>query len=172
MWRGCTKLTADDLQFFAFVQLPDGRLDINLPPELVEALLPAETFSHTLSLFGEKFRIAYVNLLIHPPSNTYQSWHQDNASLAKDEYFTLLMPLVNAPGMGKTELVVPYTWNLPKAPKTCIPDVKVGQGLVFSGCLWHRGTANWSTDTRYCLYMVVTSAKPNDPRLFENWQKP
>lgn len=133
-------------------------------------MIPKQAKKAILKHFPEDFKIVHTNLLINPPNNNIQDFHQDNSGENPDDYYTLLIPLTDAVGTGKTELVVPYNYDLPKESKrkTIIPDVNIGDGLCFSGCLWHRGTANLSSETRYCIYMIVSNA-PKE-RLFENWK--
>lgn len=146
------------------------RVTISLPPELSRQLLGPKTEEKILGLFPAHFRIAHVNLLINPAHNrSWQNWHQDNSDVDADAYYTLLVPLVDAPGMGKTEVVVPYAYDFPEGQcATLTPNVTVGDGLCFSGCLWHRGTPNLSSSPRHCLYMIVTSA--DQSQLSEDWK--
>lgn len=55
---------------------------------------------------------------------------------------TVLIPLVDVPGMGRTEI-------LTGDETIIVPDVSVGDALIFSGSVWHRGTANLSNMPRY-----------------------
>jgi len=170
-WNGVTKLTDLDLQFFKFVVLPDGRVDINLPMNLVDRLLNDSLVK--IQQLDPTFQIALVNLLVNVTNPSTQNWHQDNGGLGEDEYYTVLIPLVDEPGMGKTEVLVPYTKKFPRKKlkkgevQIATPDVGVGDALIFSGSLWHRGTANYSSMPRYCLYMILTNQDPSV--LFENW---
>ncbi len=168
VYHGCKNLTDYDLNFFKFVQLKDGRVDINLDKDLSKNLIPEETQKTILHNFPKGFEIVHTNLLINPPNENIQDFHQDNSGVDADNYYTLLIPLIDEDGMGKTEIVVPYSYNFPKKPKTIIPDVTIGDGLIFSGCLWHRGTANLSKYTRYCIYMIISNADKS--MLFEDWK--
>lgn len=167
IWNGCIALTDADIAFYKYVNLRDGRVDIHLPQDLADLLICQKTRDAILAHFPDDFRIAHINLLINPPNPNTQEWHQDNGSVSPDDYYTLLIPLNDCQGMGKTEFVEPYTYDFPKYPQTTIPNVQVGDGLLFSGCLWHRGTPNMSKQTRYCVYMIVSRLPEEE--LFETW---
>ena len=168
VWPGARHLTTDELRYYSLVELPDGRVDISLPDSLTKQLLPVAIQDRILTAFPSGFRIASTNLLINPPNNQVQMWHQDNAGLPADSYYTVLIPLVDEEGMGKTEMVLPLAHKLPRKPVGTTPVHTVGDALCFSGCLWHRGTANLSRQTRYCLYLIVTTAP--EQSLFESWR--
>ena len=168
IYKGCVNMTDLDLKYLNHVVLPDGRIDVNLPEELYNKLISKKTMDKILSNFDKTFKIVHVNLLINPYNENVQMWHQDNSSIDPNEYYTLLMPLVDEPMMGKTEIIVPYTYNFSKKHNIITPNVTIGDGLCFSGCLWHRGTANLSKKTRYCIYMIISSHNKNE--LFENWK--
>lgn len=167
IWNGAMKLTDKDIGFYSYVVLPDGRIDISLPKDLGEQLTGSP---HSLLNIGfsEEFEIKSWDLLILPPNPTVQTWHQDNGGCNPDDEYTVFIPLNDAPGMGKTEIAVPYTHNFEDHKQTFSPNVKVGDALVFSGSLWHRGTANFSNQTRYCLYMILTKLPKHN--VFEEWK--
>lgn len=165
-WNGCLNITDGDVKYFGKVKLPCGRMDINLPITLVQEFGLCE--KSILRSFPKGFRIASYQLLITPCSDETQTWHQDHGGLGPDDYYTLLIPLVDIPGMGKTKVKIPYTKDFDKHAKTITPDVTIGDGLLFSGSLWHKGTANVSNSPRYCLYLVISNA-PSE-KLFETWK--
>lgn len=167
IWKGCFNLNDDDIKYFGKVKLPDGRIDVNLPRELAKKIVSIDE-EKLLKFFPEGFRVASYQLLVNPTNPKTQDWHQDNGAIDPDDYYTLLMPLVDAKGMGKTEVRIPYTKKFSKKAKEITPDVKVGDGLLFSGSLWHRGTPNHSKLTRYCIYVIITRA-PKE-KLFEEWK--
>lgn len=159
-WNGLETLTDLDLRHFRYVVLSDGRVDINCPDDLAEKIIP-DLGPRLLSLLPPKqWKIQYINFLINPARNTnVQDWHQDNGDLGND-YYTVLIPLVDVPGMGRTEI-------LTDDGTIIVPDVSVGDALIFSGSVWHRGTANLSNMSRYCIYLVVSCRDKS--LLFENW---
>ena len=150
-YRG-TSSVLEDLRYFNWVQLPDGRIDINIPHGL-HCLIPIP--DNVLQMFPG-YTIVHINLLVTPSGAQTQQWHQDNGKLSLQDYYTILIPLNYSPGMGKTQLVVPYKHKLPKDPVFTEPHLALGDGLCFSGALWHRGTANMSNDTRYCIYLIIS----------------
>jgi hypothetical protein len=173
-WKGAINLTDIDINTFKYVVLPDGRIDINLNTNLVQSILP--NITHKINqLFNHSYNIHYINLLINPPNTNTQQWHQDNSSIHPDYYYTILIPLVDYPNMGKTQIITPYTYSFPHkniknntiTPIT--PNVSIGDALVFSGSLWHRGTPNLSKHTRYCLYIIITASHIDPKLLFEHW---
>jgi ectoine hydroxylase-related dioxygenase (phytanoyl-CoA dioxygenase family) len=85
-----------------------------------------------------------------------------------NKYYTLLIPLTDEPGMGKTEVITPYHKSY-KNGEIITPNVSIGDGLLFSGNLWHRGTANLSKKTRYCIYMIITDLPEEE--LVESWDE-
>ena len=176
IYRGVTQLyEQSDLAYYKWVQLPDGRVDIHLPEALAHQLVPEATRAALLNHMSEwvrggdfsNYRITHINLLITPPYAATQQWHQDNGSLAPEDYYTVLIPLNQNPLFGHTQLVVPYKHKLPKTPHTVEPSVAPGDGLLFSGALWHRGTYNGACVPRYCLYLIVSRAPPES--LVESW---
>jgi hypothetical protein len=179
-WKGLESLPTN----LHYVVLKDGRIDINLPKMIYENFInenkilrhfnfesEGRIFKNEVSSFnateGRIFKVVFVNLLINPEhNNKKQDFHQDNSSIPCDNYYTILIPLTDDENMGKTEIIVPYTYNFPKNQNVITPDIKIGSGLCFSGCLWHRGTPNKSNYPRICLYVIVSTTEDN---LFENW---
>jgi hypothetical protein len=174
IWKGAINLTDLDIKSFKYVILPDGRIDINLDDNLIQSILP-NIKDNISNLFNDSYKISFVNLLINPPNTNTQQWHQDNSSIEPDNYYTILIPLVDYEHMGKTEVIIPYTHSFPHKKiknKTLIPitpNVSIGDALIFSGSLWHRGTPNLSKYTRYCIYMVLTKSDVDSSLLFEHW---
>jgi len=174
IWKGAINLTDLDIKSFKYVILPDGRIDINLDDNLVQAILP-NIKNLIQSLFNNSYNISFINLLINPPNTNIQQWHQDNSAIDPDNYYTILIPLVDYEYMGKTEIIIPYTHSFPhKKIKNniiipIIPNVSIGDALIFSGSLWHRGTPNLSKYTRYCIYIVLTKSDVDSSLLFEHW---
>lgn len=163
-WKGVSNIDR-----FPTVTLPDGRVDVSLPKNLGEVLTIQASEMWNIFFYlnevtdrsGTKpLKIASYNLLINPPNENMQMWHQDYRTCDEKDYYTILIPLNEADGMGKTEIK-----NTNGQP--FIPDVQVGDALVFSGSLTHRGTPNLSNKIRYCLYMVMTRLEKE--KLFENW---
>ena len=165
-WNGIINISDIDLKHYSFVELPDGRIDINLPNELSNKMT-SDFQNNILKYFPADYKIQYINLLINPPNKNMQNWHQDNGGLQKHEYYTVLIPLTHSQGMGKTEVIDSCHKSFPKKYKILIPDINIGDALVFSGSLWHRGTPNLSNHTRYCLYMIVSNQDKS--LLFEAW---
>jgi hypothetical protein len=163
-WKGIGNLSDKDLDDFSYVELPDGRIDINLPPNLWKQFGIEHVLMNLNSngLVTYRHKIHHFNLLINPPNKKTQEWHQDNGSLGAEDYYTLLIPLNDVKGMGKTE-VYDEVDN-----ETYIPDVPVGGGLLFSGQLTHRGTPNLSKGYRYCLYLIISCL--DKEITFENWK--
>ena len=167
-WQGASALTDQDLQFFSHVVLADGRVDVSLPPDLGLELIGEMPYKIGKIGLPENYRIKAWNLLILPPSIIDQVWHQDNGGCSPDEYYTVLIPLNDASGMGKTQIALPYTDDFGDHKTTTTPNIQPGDALVFSGSLWHRETANLSRQTRYCLYLILTSLPKEE--LFETWK--
>lgn len=164
-WNGTINLTDVDLQYFSYVVLADGRIDISLPIDLGIQLGNLPKLKQ-LGLSSD-YQIRAYNLLILPPSDKEQVWHQDNGGCSPEDYYTILIPLNHSTGMGKTEVAIPYTSQFRNHKEIICPNVKPGDALVFSGSLWHRGTPNLSKDTRYCLYLIL-SRLPQE-KIFEKW---
>lgn len=156
LWKGVFN---EDFKYMNSVKLSDGRIDISLPKTLIEEL--------NIKFNKKNYRIKNWNLLINPTNENVQEFHQDNGNLKDDEYYTLLIPLTDDEKMGKTEVIVPYSYNFPKKYEIIKPGVKIGDALLFSGCLWHRGTENLSKDVRYCLYGIITKG---DLPVYEDWK--
>lgn len=167
-WCGACNLCDVHLQYMKFVELDDGRVDISLPKSLGLELLGEMPYKLGKIGLGEDFTIKAWNLLILPPSDKEQVWHQDNGGCGSEDYYTVLIPLNHLEGMGRTEIALPYTEKFKDYDQIAVPEVETGDALVFSGSLWHRGTPNLSKDTRYCLYMVLTRL-PQD-KIFESWK--
>ncbi len=172
IWLGCNNINEKDIRYFGKVTLPSGRIDINLPTGLVNALNVINE-EKLLKYFPKNFRIASYQLLITPGNNydnnqNMQVWHQDHGGLDSNDYYTLLIPLVDIKDMGKTEVKVPYTKKFDKNASITTPNVTIGDGLLFSGSLWHRGTLNNSNESRYCLYIIISRAA--NELLFESWK--
>ena len=162
IYRGAVRLyEQSELAYYKWVQLPDGRIDIHLPEALAHRLVSDATRTTILNYMGD-YKVTHINLLITPPYAATQQWHQDNGSLAPEALCSYQHPL-----FGRTQLVVPYNHKLPKTPHTVEPSIAPGDGLVFSGALWHRGTYNGACVTRYCLYLIVSRA-PSET-LAESW---
>ena len=167
-WIGTCNLCDVHLQYMKFVELDDGRVDISLLKSLRLELLGEIPYKLGKIGLGEEFKIKAWNLLVLPPSDKEQIWHQDNGGCDSDDYYTVLIPLNHQEGMGRTEIALPYTDNFNDHNLIMTPEVETGDALVFSGSLWHRGTPNLSKDTRYCLYMVLT--KLPQEKIFESWK--
>jgi len=162
-WPGCAKLSDTDLRYMRFVELKDGRVDVSLPADLAQQLV-------SIALpdgFDSSYRVAKFNLLINPPNERTQPWHQDNGGVAPDDYYTLLIPLTHSEGMGKTEV----STSCSEIVNEHTPDVRVGDGLLFSGCLWHRGTPNRSRNTAYTqsshAFPTRSCSRVGKPKTFE-----
>jgi hypothetical protein len=154
-WEGIRKI---DYQFERCVKLTDGRIDISLPVDLGRKFLPPPSMLNLLACMPPGVSVRNYNLLLTPPGSTAQDYHQDNGSLSPEEYYMALIPLNAAEGFGKTELLLPYSYDFPDLPTRFTPAADVGDALVLSGCLWHRGTANTSKSWRYSLYVLFSSA--------------
>jgi len=167
-WIGAYNLCDSDLRYMKFVELEDGRVDVSLPKSLGLELLGEMPYKLGKIGLGKGCKIKAWNLLILPPSDKEQVWHQDNGGCNADDYYTVLIPLNHIKGMGRTEIALPYTDNFKEHKYIETPKVQSGDALVFSGSLWHRGTPNLSKETRYCLYMVLTRLPQEE--IFESWK--
>lgn len=162
-WSGCC---SESFKNCNFVKLQDGRIDVSLPLEILNEL-KLDIFDK-LNLTG--YKVVNCNLLINPPNPNIQEWHQDNGGLDPEDYYTLLIPLTDHEKIGKTEVQQPYSYDFKKNAKIVTPKVTVGDGLLFSGCLWHRGMPNNSKITRYCLYFIIVKNNVDLNKIFEGWK--
>ena len=148
----------------------DGRIDLQLSKELVEALLTTEDQQQIQNIIlllnknsKDPFRISHIHLLIaYANEAKIQDWHQDNASTFADGYFTVFIPLNHEEKMGVTEFI-PQSCSKKSPPvkeESYSPQLSPGDAVMFSGKLWHRGHANQSNQNRYILYFVLTN-QPN-----------
>lgn len=149
-----------DMKYVKF----DKRIDISLPHELCIKLVPNiyKWIENNMS----DYKIANCNLLITENNAPNQQYHQDRGDVKDNEYYSLFIPLIDHKKMGKTEIVLPFQKKFPDEPQTITPNITSGDGLLFSGSLWHRGTENKSGYTRYVLYFVLTK----NINTFENWK--
>lgn len=146
-WRGAKNINLSD---FSWIKLPDGRIDINLPNSLTNEIIDIDQIKQ----LKENLPNYTCNLLINPAKNKQiQDFHQDNG-LLDENYYTLLIPLNREKGMGQTEFI-DFDVNL-----------NVGDGVLYSGSVWHRGTANLSNKNRYVIYFVFSKDNIEEKWIF------
>ena len=103
-----------------------------------------------------KLSLLTFGYLITPIGVTSQPWHQDSPSKKKFSYLTVFIALTESTKKNGTIEI------LEKNKKSNISqhiEFYPGEGILFSGNLIHRGTANHSNKIRYLFYLVYSTKK-------------
>lgn len=143
-------------------KLEDNRIDILLDIQLSNYISGIYDIKNVLP---DKVSLQAIHILYNPPGSKMQEYHQDGSYEEYDDYFMILIPLNYSEGMGMTEISLR---NDSIIDKTIKPFVGPGSALIMSGCKFHRGTPNLSSDYRYCLYLVYSTKKYDYDPFFGN----
>lgn len=103
------------------------------------------------------YKVNAVNVQWSAPRSRSQSMHTDNPSAS---YFTALIPIHQPPDTGCTEFRHRDT--------VYVPNVQVGNALVFRGDLEHRGLGNKTNDEdRVFAYMSICSVPDENVEIYQ-----